>query len=255
MLKAAKLVEMKAGEGDGLEEGTFTAYASVFDNKDSYGDVVRKGAFADSLKEWADSGNTVPVLYGHDVSDPFSNIGSALELKEDEHGLYVKGSLDLDNPKAAQVYRLLKGRRLSQLSFAYDVLEGAFVTSQQSKAAGDEDLGDYYELRKLKLYEVSLVPIGANQETEVLAVKHAANVLTSAKNLSDEDQKALSEAIEKLAALFPEEKAADDKTEASGTGPSIDSEPAVTSPSVQEKSASPNPSVDDLSYFADVAIL
>lgn len=239
MIKAAPLVSLKAGADDGLEEGQFTAYASVFDNKDSYGDVVRKGAFEDSLKAWKDSGNTVPVLYGHDFDDPFSNIGSALELKEDDHGLLVKGQLDLDNPKAVQVYKLLKGRRLSQLSFAYDVLEGANVTSQQSKALGEEELGDYYELRKLKLYEVSLVPIGANQETEVLSVKHAANVLAKAgRTLSQKNEDALREAIDKISSVINQ---ADDtpSSEASGKEPSgVDVK--------SSHSATPDPSVEDL---------
>ena len=185
MFKAASMMQIKAGPDDGLAEGRFTAYASVFDNMDSYGDVVRKGAFAESLKAWDDSGNPIPLLFGHNMNDPDYNIGHIISAVEDDHGLLVEAQLDLESVKGAQVYRLLKGRRVSQMSFAYDVLEGAFVTSEQSKAAGDEDLGNYYELRKLKLHEVSVVTIGANQETEVLAVKHAAEVLTSANSHFD----------------------------------------------------------------------
>lgn len=156
-------VSVKADSDDSAENGTFTAYASVFGNKDSYGDVVKSGAFADTLKEWEASGNVLPVLYGHDFADPFSNIGSVVEAEEDDHGLKITGKLDLDNPKAAQVYKLLKEKRLSQMSFAFDVLKGAWVD--------DEEEGDYYSIDKVKLYEVSVVPIGANQETEILAVK------------------------------------------------------------------------------------
>lgn len=156
-------VSVKADSDDSTENGTFTAYASVFGNKDSYGDVVKSGAFADTLKEWEASGNVLPVLYGHDFADPFSNIGSVVKAEEDDHGLKITGKLDLDNPKAAQVYKLLKEKRLSQMSFAFDVLKGAWVD--------DEEEGDYYSIDKVKLYEVSVVPIGANQETEILAVK------------------------------------------------------------------------------------
>lgn len=38
-------VDVKAGPDSGLAEGEFLAYASVFGNKDSYGDVVMPGAF------------------------------------------------------------------------------------------------------------------------------------------------------------------------------------------------------------------
>src|ERR1041384_7208267 len=163
-------VRVKAGPEDGLDEGQFSAYASVFGNKDSYGDVVVPGAFAKTLKAWAAKDAEIPLLFGHRMDDPDYNIGHVVSAVEDEKGLLVTAQLDLENPKAAQTYRLLKGRRIDQMSFAYDVVEGAAVKSDGDTA---------YELRELKLYEVSVVPIGANQETEILAVKAAADALTS----------------------------------------------------------------------------
>jgi len=175
MHKAAQLTGIKAGPADDLNEGEFFAYASIFGNVDSYGDRVVKGAFADTLAEWSKSENVIPLLFGHRMDDPDLNIGHILEAEEDDRGLKVRGQLDLAGPKAAQVYRLLKGRRLAQLSFAYDVQEAAWVEEDADKEAKDDGVSKYeiYELRKLKLYEVSLVPIGANQETELLAVKAA----------------------------------------------------------------------------------
>lgn len=169
-LKRVSVAVKAAGPDDGLEEGQFLAYASVFGNVDSYGDVVEKGAFADTLKAWAASDDVLPLLWGHDFSDPFSNIGGVLEAKEDDHGLLIKAQLDLDNPKAAQVYRLLKGRRVNQMSFAYDIVEGGWEKS--------EELGEYFSLKKLNIHECSVVPLGANQETEVLVVKGALDTLS-----------------------------------------------------------------------------
>jgi HK97 family phage prohead protease len=156
-----------AGEADGLQPGQFTAIVSVFGNEDSVGDVVIEGAFTDTLAEWAVKGDPIPVLWSHDWGDPFSHIGVVVEAKETSEGLLVTGQIeDLDtNPTAAQVYRLLKGRRVTQFSFAYDVQEGAWVEP--------EDAWPYYELRKLKLYEVGPCLVGANQETELLAAKAA----------------------------------------------------------------------------------
>lgn len=176
------------------EDGQFTAYASTFDVVDSDGDVIRKGAFADTLAEWKSAGNVLPVLYGHDFSDPFSNIGSVTEAVEDDHGLKITAQLDLDNAKAAQVYKLLKEKRLTQMSFAFDVVEGAFVEEEQES---------FYELRKVKLYEVSVVPIGANQETEILAVK-AASHAAAVKAASEEDNANLSKALASLSAQAAE---------------------------------------------------
>lgn len=153
---------------NGLSPGQFTAYASVFGNKDSYGDIVVKGAFAETLAEWEKSDNFIPLLFGHNMSDPDYNIGHIVKAEEDSHGLLITAELDLEAPKGAQVYRLLKGRRINQLSYAYDVLDGAPVQTD----------GEYaFELTRLKIYEISVVTLGANQETEVLTVKAAASAL------------------------------------------------------------------------------
>lgn len=208
-------VQIKAGPDDGLAEGEFIAYASVFGNKDSYGDVVLPGAFAETIQEWKDSGNVLPLLFGHNMQDPDFNIGSVLEASEDEHGLKVHAQLDMDSPKAAQVYRLLKGRRLSQMSFAYDVQEGG--EAERTLADGSKE--HVYELRKLKLYEVSVVPIGANQETSILAVKaadSAASLLEAGALKGD----ALSEILTAYQALGDLLKAGGQEQEPSGDGPS-----------------------------------
>ena len=85
------------GKADGLDEdGQFEAIVSVFNNKDSVGDVVRPGAFLDDLTAWKDSGDPLPVIWSHDWANPESHIGVVLEAKETEEGLWVKGQLDLD---------------------------------------------------------------------------------------------------------------------------------------------------------------
>jgi len=216
-------VKVKAGPDDGLLEGQFQAYASVFGNKDSYGDVVVKGAFAENLKEWEASGSPIPLLFGHNMSDPDYNIGHVVKAVEDDHGLLVTAQLDLESPKAAQTYRLLKGRRINQMSFAYDVLDGAYAKS--------DELGDYYELRKLKAYEVSVVPIGANQETEVLAVKAACDALVAEKAgrvISTKNGTALRDARDAIDSVLATlgDDTAKDQAKANVDQPAKDEEPA-----------------------------
>lgn len=146
----------------GEDTGEFEAIVAVFGNVDSGGDVIVKGAFADNLKEWEAAGDPIPVVWSHDSADPFSHIGSVLEASETDTGLLVKGILDLDNPKAAQVFKLLKGRRVTQFSFAYSVLDAGPVEVDGVKAT---------ELRRLKLYEVGPTLVGMNQSTELLSAK------------------------------------------------------------------------------------
>lgn len=174
--------------------GTFEAIVSVFGVVDSYGDVVMPGAFAEDLERWKSSGNPIPVVWSHQWSDPDSHIGEVLEAAElmpgdarlpaelkEFGGLWVKGRNDLGEPKAAKVHRLMKGRRIRQFSFAYDVLDGA-PAERDGKAV--------YELRKLAVLEVGPTLIGVNRSTELLAAKganpHGLATLVAAKALLEE---------------------------------------------------------------------
>lgn len=168
-------IEVKAGPDDGLEEGEFIVYPSTFIKEpDSYGDIIKPGAFAETIKEWTESGNEMPALFGHRMDDPDFFVGGALgkDMSEDDHGWRVKGRFDLDSPKGNTVYKLVKGRRLNQLSFAFDTLEEGQVELEDGRKAN--------ELRRLRVYEFSFVPVGANQDTSVVAVKANAEALIDA---------------------------------------------------------------------------
>jgi HK97 family phage prohead protease len=218
--------KLKAAEGDGLGDFQFTGYASVFGNKDSYGDVVQPGAFAETLAAWKTSGEVIPCLYGHDFTNLQNNLGWVVDAKEDDHGLLVKVQLDPDEENARRAHRLLKGRRLGDMSFAYEVQEAA--------AEKSDDLGDYMSLRKLKLFEVSVVGIGANQEAEILAVKAAADALLSGakagRKLSAKTESAIRTARDALNELLADDND-DDSEKASGTGPANTARKAVEEPS------------------------
>lgn len=169
---AVKAVEVD--EDTDTPTGVFTAYVATWD-LDSVGDKISKGAFSDDLKSWAaraKDGAPMPVIWSHMHADPNAHIGWVLEAKEDDRGLWIKGQIDVEAPApshAAQVWRLLKGGRIDQFSFAYDVLEGQWHDEKDADGADRS----YYELRKLKTYEVGPCLIGANQATELLSAKSA----------------------------------------------------------------------------------
>ncbi|WP_336791637.1 HK97 family phage prohead protease [Gordonia malaquae] len=146
---------LKAADGTA---GVFTGYASVFGVKDSYGDVVEPGAFRDTLAEWAAKDTRIPVLYGHRSDDPDFNIGYVIAAEEDERGLKITAQLDMESPKGEQVYRMLKDRRIGEMSFAYNIWDS-------------ERKSDHLSLKSLELHEVSIVPIGANRETSITNIK------------------------------------------------------------------------------------
>lgn len=203
------------GPADGLQEGEFVALVSVFDNVDRYGDVVRPGAFLDDLKAWDDSGNVLPVIWSHDWLDPFAHIGSTVKAEETPDGLLVRGMVDLDNAKAAQVYRLLKGRRVTQFSFAYDVIEGGWE---------QVDGRDVYSLKKLHLHEVGPCLVGVNPETDLLAVK-ADRAVRAARAGATFDRKALEDltaARDALTEIVEQAEAADAAAAAAADDTDVD---------------------------------
>lgn len=225
-----------------LEVGEFTAYASTFDDEpDSYGDIVRPGAFAATLREWEQQPRAVlPVLWGHRLDDPDYNLGEVLEAREDEHGLWIRARLDLSNPKAAQAYKLIKGGRLTQLSFAFDILEQSYE---------ERDGEPVRVLEAVKLYEVSLVPIGANQHTEVLAVKEAASYASLRAKIRPYDEPAR----DILASARDDLLDALASVESVLTG-SEDDKPMPAHPLEGEPSPPPPPAPDPLAVRLQLAI-
>ena len=72
-----KTVDVKADETN----GSITGYASTWTREpDSYGDVVAKGAFAESIERIKAEGKAIPLLWNHDSYDLKSYIGTVTEL-------------------------------------------------------------------------------------------------------------------------------------------------------------------------------
>lgn len=163
LVKVTPTTTLKALNDGADGTGEFEAIVATYDT-DSVGDKIVPGAFTKSLDEWSTksaAGHPLPVVWSHQHSDPFAHIGVVTEASEKAgEGLWVKGSLDLENPTARQVWKLLKGGRVNNFSFAYDVLD----------ATPDESKGVTL-LNQLSLYEVGPTLIGANQETRLLTVK------------------------------------------------------------------------------------
>lgn len=176
MFKKDYSVQFKAAGDDG---GHIVAYAATFDREpDSYGDVIAPGAFKNTLEEWKASGNVIPLLFGHRTDDPAMNIGGVDSIEEDERGLRIEATFDKDSETAQYVRRLVLEKRLSKLSFAYDVLDEGTITLDDGRKAN--------ELREIKLFEVSLVPIPANGHAEVVEAK-AADTSDVADDSDDDD--------------------------------------------------------------------
>ena len=140
------------------ESGEFEGYGSVFVVEDSYSDVVVKGAFQKSLALLAEKGRLPSMLWQHKMSEP---IGIYTEMKEDDHGLYVKGRLLIDGDDLAKrAHAHAKAGSLGGLSIGF-ILKDWEYDSQKG----------VYLLKEIDLWEVSLVTMPANDEARISEVK------------------------------------------------------------------------------------
>ena len=143
-------------DGDGVIEG----YASTFGNVDSYGDIIEKGAFVESLAL-----RRPAMLWQHNMDDP---IGVWPEYREDDAGLFVRGKIITEASRGRDAYHLVKGGALNGLSIGFRVEDY-------------EMRGNNRIIKKMGLYEVSIVTIGANDKARIREIrmqKLAAGVLS-----------------------------------------------------------------------------
>jgi HK97 family phage prohead protease len=144
-------------EDEDKNYGTFEGYGSVFGNKDLGNDVIESGAFAKSLKRRKPQ--NVKLLYQHKSDMP---IGVFDEIKEDAHGLVVKGRLALKTQAGAEAYELLKMGALDGLSIGFRV---------NPKEVSYDKRGNKRIIKEVDLMEVSLVTFPMNPQATVRSVK------------------------------------------------------------------------------------
>jgi HK97 family phage prohead protease len=141
-------------EGNGYLEG----YGAVKGNIDSYGDVIRDGAFK-NLEALVGKGFAGK---GHDWTDA---IGYVEEAREDEHGLWVK--MAFHSTSDAQDVRTKVQERLSA-GKAVGLSIGYFT---KAASPGKVEGQDVRFLDEIEVFEVSVVTMPANERATVLSAK------------------------------------------------------------------------------------
>ena len=145
---------------DEKDAGTISGYFSTYDREpDSYGDIIAPGAFTETIKNREASGHPFPLCWNHDLNQI---IGKVDAIEDTEKGPLMTASF-FDTPLAQEKREIVKSGVVYQFSFAYDVLEAGPTELENGTKAN--------ELRKLDLFEVSIVPIPANQNAVMTDVK------------------------------------------------------------------------------------
>ena len=159
-------VKFDAAEVD-EKTGTFEGYGAVFGNVDSYGDVIAKGAFKATLRDWKKAGSLPPMLVQHGgwmMTDMDAlPIGKWESMEEDDTGLRVRGRLiNLDTERGKNIYGAMREGVLDGMSIGYRAKEYVIGTKPEEPRR---------TLKAVDLVELSVVTFPANGRARIDAVK------------------------------------------------------------------------------------
>lgn len=215
-----KSFELKAKED---ETGMIAGFFSTYDEEpDSYGDIIRPGAFTETIKKRQESGHPFPLCFNHDFSKV---IGAVEKIEDTEKGPYIEAKF-LDTDLAQDVRKMLKSGAIYQFSFAYDVLGWEEPNEEQRKK------GIWNILTKLEVFEISVVTVPANQNAVATEVKSAEPETKAGRRNSQKDADIIKQIRDLAQSLLDDED--DDNTEEE-EAKSEEAEPEVNEASEEQK--------------------
>tara|TARA_R100001440_G_scaffold70521_2_gene92978 strand:- start:3935 stop:4771 length:837 start_codon:yes stop_codon:yes gene_type:complete len=143
------------------DNGTVEAVFSVFNEIDSDNDVVLPNAIRSGYGE-----KGVVMCWGHD----WKQIIGKGKIVTDENKATFKGKFNMTTNAGKEAYETVKAMEdMQQWSFGFEV-------NDSEMGSFTKDSGESQEVRYLKdvkVWEVSPVMVGANQNTYTLAIKEA----------------------------------------------------------------------------------
>ena len=142
--------EVKQIDNEDPDNFIFEGYASTFGNVDLGDDIVKQGAFLESLK----LNPQVPILWQHKMGEP---IGISIELREDNKGLFVKATLPKrDTMVSGRVMPQMEVGSIREMSIGFFIKEFSKNTDTGIRT-----------LEKIALFEISLVTKAMNPQATV----------------------------------------------------------------------------------------
>ena len=142
-------------------DGTVSAVFSKFNEIDSDNDVVLPNAIKSG---YGDKG--VVMCWGHD----WKQIIGKGKIEQDDEKAVFKGTFNLNTNAGKEAYETVKAMSdLQQWSFGFEVKDSEMGIYKKDN--GEEKEVRY--LKDLKVWEVSPVMVGANQNTYTMAIKES----------------------------------------------------------------------------------
>tara|TARA_R100000773_G_scaffold392_1_gene699 strand:- start:2569 stop:3627 length:1059 start_codon:yes stop_codon:yes gene_type:complete len=151
------------------------AVFSLFDKVDSDNDITVSGALKSGYE-----GNKVPLVWNHDWSKV---IGRGVIESDNEKAVFKGYFLNTESGKEA--YETVKQMRdMQQFSYGFQVLDSETSTATDSK--GEEI--PVRVLKDVKVWEVSPVLVGSQQNSFVQALKSGLDQFEKEEDIEDEEE-------------------------------------------------------------------
>lgn len=151
--------EFRARDDDGpVIEGYFSVFNSDYPLWAGAVEQVAQGAFSEALD------GDIRALINHDTRLVLGRTAAGtLELREDEKGLWGRIRINEKDGDAMNLYARVQRGDISQCSFGFDILDEEYIELAENR--------HLWIIRKVRLYEVSVVTFPAYAETSVSARK------------------------------------------------------------------------------------
>lgn len=145
-------------EGGPVIEGYFSVFNRDYELWPGAVEQVAPGAFRETL------GGDIRALANHDTRLVLGRTTTGtLTLREDDKGLFGTIKMNEQDSDAMNLYARVQRGDVSQCSFGFDILDEKFTERSDGSVL--------WTIRKVKLYEVSVVTFPAYVETAVSARK------------------------------------------------------------------------------------
>lgn len=147
-------------DGDNLTiEGYFAVFNSIYDMGNGMTESIAPGAFDGTISD------DVRALVNHDSTLVLGRTSAhTLEIRQDEHGLWGKVTINPNDGDAMNLYARVKRGDVNQCSFGFDILD------EETEYRSEGEV--HWTIKAVKLYEISAVTFPAYQETAISARQH-----------------------------------------------------------------------------------
>lgn len=157
-------------EGDNLYiEGYFVVFNSNYEIADGMSESIAPGAFDDTLAD------DIRCLTDHDTRLVLGRTSAhTFEVRQDEHGLWGRVLINRNDQDALNTKARVDRGDVNQASFGFDILDEETEYRQDGSV--------HWTIKKVKLYECSVVTFPAYKETNLTSRKEEKATLIKRKN-------------------------------------------------------------------------